>query len=121
MEEVFQEYLDVKSEMEDIADERKEKAEAAKELEIKIKDYLENEVPEKSYECDDVRVYIAESTSTKALNKDVLERLLVTYFNGNAQKARELTEYIWEGREKETKSSVKVGKIIKRRKKPTKK
>ena len=109
IDEIFEEYIEIAGEIDDIAAERKEKMEALKDAESNIKTYVEKQ-PEQTHTHGDFRFYIATSTTTKALNRESIELNLITYFNGNTQKAKECADFLWDGRQSSTKTSLKVSK-----------
>ena len=110
MDELFREYIEVREELEDISLDRKERNIVLKGLQEDIQQHLEKDTPNGSKIIDQYKISLSEVKITKALNAKTLVIILTEYFNGDKQKAENLSSYIWNNREVEIKKQIKVSK-----------
>lgn len=111
MDELLQEFCDVSDELSEIQANRKEQHEILKGLKPEIIKHLENINDEHSVMINNRKIYLKITKSKKALNKDSLEQILTNYFQGDATKAADCANYIWDSRDINEKIDVKLGKV----------
>jgi len=111
MDELLEEFCEVSDELSEILANRKEQSEILKGLKPEIIKHLESINDEHSTEVNNRRIYLKTTKSKKSINKESLTKILTDYFQGNVAKAEDCVNYVWDNRETNEKTDVKLGKV----------